>query len=209
MKYIAHRGYSLTNRENTVIAIQEAIHKNYDGVEIDVQLCKSGEIVLHHDIYIGNYFLCDLTYKELSEKGVYSLREVYDCVPALTNKLVIIDMKGDNLKLCNALIEFYRYIPTEQVYFCSFNRNLLYNMPDHFLKGSTFETTFTPDEFDFVCKNIDAVVLHWTCLDDRFINYCKTQEKKILVFTYTHKEEMEINYMSKFNVDGIITNGFA
>jgi glycerophosphoryl diester phosphodiesterase len=207
MKYIAHRGYSKTNRDNTVISIREAIHRKYDGVEIDVQLCKSGEIVLYHDVYIDNYFVRDLTYRELSDKGVYSLIEVYDVVPDLSKTMVIIDMKGNDIALCDALKVFYEKRTIEQVYFCSFNRNLIYSLPDNFLKGSTFETTFKREEFEFVCHNLDALVLHWTCLDKNLIHYCKTRTKPIKIFTYTHKEDMEINYMLKFDVDGIVTNG--
>jgi glycerophosphoryl diester phosphodiesterase len=207
MKYIAHRGYSLKYRENTVIAIQEAIRNNYDGVEIDVQLCKSGEIILYHDIYIDNYFVCDLTYTELSDKGVYSLQEVYEQIPELEHTLLIVDIKGNNLAICNTIELFYRNKSTEKVFFCSFNRNLVFNLPTTFLKGATFESTFTRDEYDIVTKDLDAVVLHWTCLDHTFIRYCKNV-KRIGVFTYTHKEDMEINYMLKYDVDGIITNGF-
>jgi hypothetical protein len=38
-----------------------------------------------------------------------------------------------------------------------------------------------------------------------FIKYCKM--KNITVFTYTHKGDMELHYMNKFNIDYIITNG--
>ena len=42
MKCIAHRGYSLTHIDNSIEAIREAVHREYDGVEIDIQLCGSG-----------------------------------------------------------------------------------------------------------------------------------------------------------------------
>ena len=50
MKCIAHRGYSLKYRDNSIEAIRQAIHMEYDGVEIDVQLCATGELMLHHDV---------------------------------------------------------------------------------------------------------------------------------------------------------------
>jgi glycerophosphoryl diester phosphodiesterase len=52
MLWIAHRGYSIDFRDNSVEAIREAVRRGYHGVEIDVQLCKTGEIVLHHDVYL-------------------------------------------------------------------------------------------------------------------------------------------------------------
>ena len=207
MKYIAHRGYSLKHRDNTVIAIKEAVSRKYDGVEIDVQLCKSGELILHHDVYIDSYFVRDLTFQELSDRGVYSLQEVYSQVPELKNTLLIIDIKGCDLKICDALESFYINKSTENVFFCSFNRNIVHNLPISFKKGATFESTFVPTEFEMITKDLDAVVLHWTCLDTNFINYCK-EKQSICVFTYTHKEDIEINYMLQFDVDGIITNVF-
>ena len=49
------------------------------------------------------------------------------------------------------------------------------------------------------------VVIHWTCLCKDLINFCK--KNNIKTFTYTHKEDMELEYMKRFNVDYIITNG--
>ena len=107
MKFVAHRGFSLKHKDNSVIAIREAVDRNYDGVEIDVQLCKSGELILYHDIYIDNSFVSDLTYKELKTKCVCSLPEVYNHVPELNNTLLIIDMKGNNIEICEALRLFF------------------------------------------------------------------------------------------------------
>ena len=207
MKYIAHRGYSLTNRDNSMIAIQEAVRRQYDGVEIDVQLCKSGELVLYHNIYIDHSYVRDLTYEELRDRGVYSLHEAYLQVPELENRILVIDIKGCDLMICDALKTFFKNKSTDNVFFCSFNRNIVYNLPTSFYKGSTFETTFTSSEFELITKGLDVVILHWTCLDTRFISYCK--QNSIRVFTYTHNEDMEINYMLRFDVDGIITNGFG
>ena len=104
MKFVAHRGFSLKHKDNSVIAIREAVDRNYDGVEIDVQLCKSGELILYHDIYIDNSFVSDLTYKELKTKCVCSLPEVYNHVPELNNTLL---MFGDS----------YMYLDT-YIYIC-------------------------------------------------------------------------------------------
>jgi glycerophosphoryl diester phosphodiesterase len=205
MKFIAHRGYSLEYRDNSVHAIVEAIRRGYYGVEIDVQLCKSGELILFHDVYVGDRFVADMTLQELWKHDVCSLREMYDTVPELRDTNIIIDIKGNDVKVCEALNRFYSEEPTERVIFCSFNRNIVYNLPIHFKKGSTFETTFDQSEFEMITRELSAVVLHWTCLDRAFILYCKT--RNIMVYTYTHKEVMELEYMYKYDVDGIITNG--
>ena len=206
MKCIAHRGYSLKYRDNSIEAIREAIHREYDGIEIDVQLCATGELVLHHDVYLGNHFLIDMTLEELNKEGVCSLRDVYDQVPEIRETLLIVDIKGTNYHVISALSAFYEKEPTRNVFFCSFNRKLLHGLPREFQKGSTFETTFSDDEYDMITRGLSAVVLHWTCLDHHFISYCRM--KDIKVYTYTHKEDKELEYMYRYNVDGIITNGF-
>lgn len=205
MRFIAHRGYSVKYRDNSIDAILEAIRRGYYGVEIDVQLCKSGELVLFHDVYVGDRFISEMTLQELWKHDIYSLREVYNTVPEIRDTHLIIDIKGNNINVCEALYRFYSNEPLERVIFCSFNRNILYNLPIQFKKGSTFETTFHQSEFDMITRELSAVVLHWTCLDEAFIIYCKM--RNIKVYTYTHKEVKELEYMYKYDVDGIITNG--
>ncbi|MDX1387499.1 MAG: glycerophosphodiester phosphodiesterase family protein, partial [bacterium] len=45
----AHRGDSAHAPENTLLALDQALHKGAHGVEFDVWACGSGEIVLFHD----------------------------------------------------------------------------------------------------------------------------------------------------------------
>lgn len=206
MKCIAHRGYSLLHKDNSVEAIREAIHRNYDGVEIDVQLCESGELVLHHDVYIGNHFIGDLSLKKLRGMGVCSLKEIYEKVPDIRKSLLFVDIKGNDMNVVNALEKFYTNEPVFDVIFCSFNRKIVYKLPRHFRKGSTFETTFHKSEFPVITSHLDTVMIHWTCLDHDFIDYCR--DKGIGVYTYTHKEDKELEYMYRYKVDGFVTNGF-
>ncbi|QLH79191.1 glycerophosphodiester phosphodiesterase [Halosimplex rubrum] len=48
MDCIAHRGFPGVNPENTVAAVADAADRA-DGVEVDVRVCGSGELVVHHD----------------------------------------------------------------------------------------------------------------------------------------------------------------
>ena len=49
MRVFAHRGYSGKYPENTMLAFREAEKTGADGIELDVQLTKDGEIVIIHD----------------------------------------------------------------------------------------------------------------------------------------------------------------
>ena len=207
MKYIAHRGYSLKYRDNSVEAIREAVVRKYDGIELDVQLCASGELVLFHDVYVDNYFISELTLDELKEYDICSLKDVYHKIPEIKDVLILLDIKGNNIQIVKALVDFYKDTSSRNVTFCSFNRKIIYAFPDMFKKGSTFETTFTENEYDMITYNLTTVILHWTCLDHNFITYCRY--KDIEVYTYTHKDDKEIEYMYRYNIDGIITNGLT
>jgi len=207
MRYIAHRGYSIRYRDNSIEAIHEAVSRKYDGIELDIQLCATGEIVLFHDVYVDSKFICDMNLDEVKNHNICTLKDVYEHVPEIRDTILLLDIKGNNIKIVEALIEFYKDKPTHNVTFCSFNRKLIYALPHMFQKGSTFETTFTENEFEYITRDVNAVLLHWTCLDHNFIMYCR--QKDIKVYTYTHKEDKELEYMCRYNVDGIITNGLA
>ena len=49
----AHRGASKQAPENTLAAFSLAAKLGADGIELDVQLCKSGEVVVLHDDTLG------------------------------------------------------------------------------------------------------------------------------------------------------------
>ena len=81
MKYIGHRGYSIRYRDNSIEAIHEAVSRNYDGIELDIQLCATGEIVLFHDVYVDSKFICDMDLDELKKHNICTLKDVYKHVP--------------------------------------------------------------------------------------------------------------------------------
>lgn len=201
MKLIAHRGYSLKFRDNSIEAIQAAIELGYNGVEIDVQPCASGELCLYHDLYLGDTFIRDMSEDELREKGVCFLKDIYDKIH--TTVPIYLDIKG-----CDAqsIIKFFSDKFHDHVTFCSFNRQVLRTLPNNMSKGTTFE--MVPGgvyEYDMLTEGVNTVLIHWSCLNKEFIEYCKN--KNIEVLTYTHKNIMDLFYISRFQVDGIITNG--
>jgi len=46
---IAHRGGAQLMPENTLAAFEDAVARGCDGAELDVQLTRDGEVVVHHD----------------------------------------------------------------------------------------------------------------------------------------------------------------
>ena len=102
-KNFAHRGFSGKYPENTILAFQKAIEVGADGIELDVQLTKDGEVVIIHDETIdrttdGKGYVVDYTYEELSKfraAGSYLAKECKEIGGCNTGEAVI--TKGYNL----------------------------------------------------------------------------------------------------------------
>ncbi|BCB04673.1 glycerophosphodiester phosphodiesterase [Bacillus sp. KH172YL63] len=113
----AHRGSAGTHPENTMEAFIEAERVKADGIELDVQLTKDGEIVVIHDETVdrttnGKGFVKDYTLKELQKlqanytfksklfkkNRVPSLREVFHWMK--NNQLYC------NIELKNSMIDY-------------------------------------------------------------------------------------------------------
>ena len=45
----AHRGASGYAPENTLVSFEKAVEQHADGIELDVQLTKDGQLVVIHD----------------------------------------------------------------------------------------------------------------------------------------------------------------
>ena len=90
-KNFAHRGFSGKYPENTMLAFQKAVEIGADGVELDVQLTKDGEVVIIHDETIdrttdGKGYVVDYTYEELSKfdaSYIYTGKMGFNKIPTL------------------------------------------------------------------------------------------------------------------------------
>ncbi|MHB1089555.1 MAG: glycerophosphodiester phosphodiesterase, partial [Ilumatobacteraceae bacterium] len=51
---MAHRGASAVERENTTVAFRRAAEMGSHAVELDVRICRSGELVVHHNAVVAD-----------------------------------------------------------------------------------------------------------------------------------------------------------
>ena len=68
-----HRGYSSIAPENTLPAFQEILNRKVPGVELDIHLCKSGELVVTHDHNLKRITGMDATIEELEYSEIRKL----------------------------------------------------------------------------------------------------------------------------------------
>ena len=72
---LAHRGFSDEYPENTILAFEKAKEAGFDGIELDVQLSRDGELVVIHDEELKRVtgepgFVWDYTLEELKQMKV-------------------------------------------------------------------------------------------------------------------------------------------
>jgi glycerophosphoryl diester phosphodiesterase len=206
---IAHRGYSAKYKDNSWSAFKNVKDKGFDMIEIDIQLCKSGEIIIYHDLFLKNQRIINLTLKEIKKlkKSIVTLKEFFKYFDS-NEQLVYLDMKGND-KLAHRLFCFIKAynINLNKIICCSFNKNhidyLKLKLPE--LKvGLITANKFAPEDLEPLTQNIQYLIIDWTVLDRDMIDYC--HKKEINVFTYTMKNIDAFNYIKNFDVDGIISN---
>ena len=116
-KLIAHRGGCEWAPENTLAAFKRSVEFAADGIELDVQRCASGELVVIHDVEIsrttnGVGYIRDISYSELRRLSAGSwfgdgVEFASEYIPLLEEVLAVIDGKLTlHLEIKNAPIEY-------------------------------------------------------------------------------------------------------
>jgi glycerophosphoryl diester phosphodiesterase len=105
----AHRGYSAIFSENTMTAFQEAAKFGADGIELDVQLTKDGEVVVIHDEKVdrttsGTGWVKDITYKEIRKLNANLNNKTLPRKEAIPSLVEVFEWLRTNQLFCN--IEF-------------------------------------------------------------------------------------------------------
>ena len=198
---IAHRGYKF--KDNTIEAFENAIKNSFDMIELDIQLCKSGEIIIYHDIVINNKYILDITLDELRKFDIITLDEFFLKID-ITKIKIYLDLKGCD-ELADVLLKKLKDINTTNIYIASFNRKHLCKLYNKNLKlGFITDNCFTNNEIDILTKNLNFISLEWSSIDKDMINYCKS--KNLIIFIFTIKNIEEFKLISKFNVDGFVSD---
>lgn len=104
-KIFAHRGFSAQYPENTMKAFEEAGKAKADGIEIDIQMTKDGEVVIIHDEKVdrttnGSGYVQELSYNELrSLNAGHRFKHIEkEAIPTLTE---LFNWMQDNQIICN------------------------------------------------------------------------------------------------------------
>ncbi|WHZ01665.1 glycerophosphodiester phosphodiesterase [Neobacillus sp. YX16] len=99
----AHRGYSSAFAENTMSAFIAAQKAGADGLELDVQLTKDGEVVVIHDEKLdrttsGKGFVKNFTFKEIRKLNANKKGVNKEPIPSL---IEVLEWMQSNQLVCN------------------------------------------------------------------------------------------------------------
>lgn len=209
MLQIAHRGHSAKYGDNNMESFYQAINHRFDMIELDIQLCKSGEIIIFHDTYLNGKAIIECELSQLLPYGIITLEDFFlDISPNLIK--VFLDIKGSpdiTYSLIDMLSSFFQNQQLRNVYISGFDRHSIETLRNTQLPiclGLTTSNDFTLEQLQFLTKNLDFVCLHWTALNHENIEFLKS--KNILVFSYTCEDDYIYRHMKQYPLDGIVTN---
>lgn len=227
-KIWAHRGASGYMPENTLEAFRKAVEMGADGIELDVQLSRDGELVVTHDETVdrvsdGTGNVKDFTLKELKALNFGASCPSGGCMKIPTLAEVLEEMRPSGIEInieCKTGIWFYPGLEekvaglvkdmnmTDRVWCSSFHhasalavRHFCPEIRTGFLVQ---DVIINAAEY---AKSHGADALHpalYHMQDKELIRKCK--ENALAVHVWTVNEEQEIAAMIHAGVDAIITN---
>jgi glycerophosphoryl diester phosphodiesterase len=217
---IGHRGAMGYAPENTLKSFKKALECNVDAVELDVYVCKTGELVVIHDDKVdrttnGKGYVIEKTFDELREldagdnEKIPLLSEVLDCIDKKVK--VNIELKGmHTAQSVNDLIEEYvtnKGWEYEHFLVSSFNHYELkeFNTLNSNVPIGALITGIPIGLAEFAEKvNATYVNLCIEFITQEFVDDAHSRGMKVFVWTVNDMDDIE--RMKALGVDGIFSN---
>lgn len=224
----AHRGASGYAPENTIPSFAKAVEMKADGVELDVQLSKDGELVVIHDETVDRVsdrrgYVKDFTIRELKLLDVSRPVPGYGTarIPTLAEVLEELKPSGMTINIeCKTGIFFYPGLEekmvklvkdmnmTERIWCSSFNHESVCRVkrmcPE--MKTGFLIADVIVDVAEYTKKH-GAMALHpalYHMQDRELISRCKKQGLNVHIWTVNDRQDMKA--LCDAGADAIITN---
>lgn len=225
----AHRGASGYAPENTMPAFEKAVKMGADGIELDVQLTKDGELVVIHDETIdrtsnGSGWVKDLTYAKLARYNynklhpeyanakIPTLEEVYALVKP-TGLTVNVELKTSEIfypELEERVLDLAARMGVEkQVIYSSFNHYSIQKIKelDSEAKTGMLYSDGIINPVSYASYVVGADAMHPALYNLQFPGYmrdCRKHGKKVHVWTVNNEQDMR--KVCEMRVDAMMTN---
>lgn len=224
----AHRGASGYAPENTLVAFQKAIELKADGIELDVQMTKDGQLVIIHDETVNRVsnakgWVKDYTYEELRELNVNKKFPEYGKVTIPTLEEVYLLIKDTdlviNVELKNSVV-FYQGLEErvlqltremglqERTIYSSFNHYSIMRIKglDPYVETAFLYEDGYLDMPGYTAKH-GVCALHPALYHLQYPNLiedCKARGITLRVWTVNEMQDMKS--LCELGIEGIITN---
>lgn len=228
IKVWGHRGASGYAPENTIEAFMLAVEQQADGIELDVQLSKDGELVVIHDETVDrvsdgtgrvqDYRLAELKklnvnkpHPEYARVEIPTLREVYEAVRG--SKITVnVELKTGIYfypGICGKVLELAEEMEMQnRIWYSSFNHLTLVTLKN--LDASVRTGVLYEDGWLNVpeyAARLQADALHPAYYNLQYPGFLKeAREQHLAIHPWTVNERETMAYMAKAGVDAIITN---
>jgi len=217
---IGHRGAMGHEPENTIRSFKKALALDVDAVELDVYVCKTGELVVMHDDKIdrttnGTGYTEEKTFAELREldagKGelIPTLEEVLDVVDKKV--IVNIELKGNNTALATCQV-IKKYIKEngwseDDFMVSSFDHHELNKFKQLYPQisiGALVDGIPLSYADCAVQLNAQSINLNLEFINQDFVN--DAHDKGLKVYVWTVNDYDDISKIKALNIDGIFCN---
>jgi glycerophosphoryl diester phosphodiesterase len=226
---LAHRGYTAAYPENTMKAFTEASNAGADGLELDVQMTKDGELVVIHDEKVdrttnGTGMVKDFNVKDLrrldarynhktltKKEPIPLLEEVFEWMAGKTDLICNIELKNSIVpyegmeEKVIALVRDYNL--ADRIIISSFNHySIVYSYrvaPEIEIAPLLSEGLYMPWIY---AQSIRAKGFHphWRAAPDEIVK--AALDSGIEVRPYTVNKEVEMERLLKVNCSALITD---
>jgi glycerophosphoryl diester phosphodiesterase len=219
MLIFAHRGASADAPENTLLAIQEALNQDADGIEIDVHQLEDSLVVIH-DRWVGRTTNGIGLLEDYSLQGLQQLDAgLGQPVPFLWQVLQLvagrcqinIEMKGVTLPslVAQCILQAQQQLgfSAEQFIVSSFNHPLLVSfkaLAPQIKIGAL--TGCIPIDYAQFAQQMGAYSVNADLcfIDQAFVQDAKSRGLK--VYVYTVDDQRDLLRMKSWGVDGVFSN---
>ena len=221
MLNIAHRGASGNFIENTIESFSLGISMGADIIEMDIRLCKSGNLVVYHDLFYKGKLIDDMTKDECIDNDILMLDDVLN---RYSHRISIyLDLKTPFI-YDKQQMDLYISKIVEMMINCKKNnlfneRRIILASFDHFLIkhlksvlnlhniNPKFGLIFYSNPINFFNYDntlCDFIIQSINSMNKPFLKYTHFYNMKYLVYTVNSEEMMK--KLIEIKVDGIITD---
>ena len=223
---IGHRGASGHAPENTALSVEKGFELGADMIEIDVRVCKTGEVVLLHDSSVKRLFnakglISKKNFKDIKElhtKEGHKINTLNEIL-SLVDRKALINIELKRTKAADPVVKIIKNFVENKKWryddflVSSFNKRALKKFHDLcpavkigwicYIDDFKTKIQFMPD---FSAKNLPLYSLHpnFKLVDEEFVD--EAHKKGLKVFVWTVNEKEDIDKMISCGVDGIISD---